>query len=110
MHNYQKLKIMDASAIHSKRLNAKEVLAPKENGKIIFPVADGTVQISGEDQVLRTSTSIRGRPDRGEEQGHLRGESDNASNDFWSISGNFIHRHHVDARVKLYVPTEGCES
>ena len=30
MHNYQKLKIMDASAIHFKRLNAKEVIFPKE--------------------------------------------------------------------------------
>ena len=36
--------------------------------KIIFPVADGTVKISGEDQDLRTSTSIRESPDRGEEQ------------------------------------------
>ena len=27
-----------------------------------------------------------------------------ARNDFWSISGNFSHRHHVEPRVKLYVP------
>ena len=43
-------------------------------------VADGTVQISGEDQVLRTSTLTRDRPDRGEEQENLLGESD------WSSS------------------------
>ena len=29
-----------------------------------------------------------------------------AMNDFWSMSGNFIHRHHVEARVKLYSPRE----
>ena len=27
-------------------------------------------------------------------------------NDFWSISGNFIYRHHVEPRVNLYVPKE----
>ena len=29
-----------------------------------------------------------------------------ARNDFWSLSGNFIHRHHVEPRVKLYSPRE----
>ena len=29
-----------------------------------------------------------------------------ARNGFWSISGNFIYRHHVEHRVKLYVPRE----
>ena len=27
-----------------------------------------------------------------------------AGNDFWSISGGFIYRHHVVPRVKLYMP------
>ena len=36
----EELETMDASEIYSKRLNAKEVLFPKENGKFIFPVAD----------------------------------------------------------------------
>ena len=27
-------------------------------------------------------------------------------NDFWSMSRNFIYRHHVEARVKLYSPRE----
>ena len=44
--------------------------------KFIFPIADGTVKLSGGDQVLRISTLIRDRPDRGEEQGNLQGESD----------------------------------
>ena len=41
--------------------------------KFIFPIADGTVKFFGGDQVLRTSTLIRERPDRGEEQGNLPG-------------------------------------
>ena len=87
----------------------------------VFPVADGTVKISGGGQDLRTSTLIRDGPDRGEEQDNLRGESDGSSStprqdsswhdgdarsDFWSTSGDFIYRHHVELRVKLYVPTE----
>ena len=27
-----------------------------------------------------------------------------ASNDFWSIEGDFIYRHHVEPRVHLYMP------
>ena len=60
-------------------------------------------------------------PHQGEEQGHLPGESDGSSptlfqdssqddgearNGFWSLSGNYPHRHHVEPRVKLYVPRE----
>ena len=116
----EELEKMDASEIHAKRLNAKEVLTPTNGEKIIFPIADGTVKLSG-DQVLRTSTLIRDRPDRGEEQGNLQGESDGSSStqlqdlslydgeagkDFWSSSGNYIYRHHVEPRVQLYVPRE----
>ena len=89
----------------------------------IFPVADGTVKVSGGDQRLKTSSSIRDRPERGEEQEVLRGESDGlscpnvlqddstlddaeAQNDFWSVAADFIHRHHVEARVNLCVPKE----
>ena len=32
---------MNASEIYSKRLNAKEVIFPKESGELHFPVADG---------------------------------------------------------------------
>ena len=46
---------MDASEIYSKRLNAKEVIFPKQ-GEIIFPIADGRIKTLGGDQELRTST------------------------------------------------------
>ena len=36
----EELETMDASEIYSKRLNAKEVIFPKEKGEIIFPIAD----------------------------------------------------------------------
>ena len=35
----EELETMDASEIYSKRLNAKEVIFPKEKGKFIFPIA-----------------------------------------------------------------------
>ena len=47
--------------------------------KFHIPIADGSVELSGGDQVLRTSTLIRDYPDRGEEQGNLLGESDGSS-------------------------------
>ena len=67
---------MDASEIYSKRLNAKEVIFPKKNGKFIFPVADGRITLSGGDQELRTSTLIREHPIRGESQRDFLGESE----------------------------------
>ena len=55
----EELETMDASEIYSKRLNAKEVILPKENGKFNFPIADGRIKHLGGDQNMRTSTSIR---------------------------------------------------
>ena len=108
---------MDASEIYSKRLNAKEVIFPKQ-GEFIFPVGDGRIKPLGGDQDLRTSTLIRQRPIRGESHLYFLGESEEslppphgsfpdaggAINDFWSMSGNSIYRHHVEPRVKLYSP------
>ena len=89
--------------------------------KNISSRSDGTVKLSGGDQVLRTSILIRETPDRGEEQDNILGDSDGSSstpfqdsssangearNDFWSISGNYIYRGHVEPRVKLYLPRD----
>ena len=117
----EELETMDASEIYAKRLNAVEVIFPKENGNFIFPVADGRIKFVGGDQDLRTSTLIRNNPIRGEGQRCFLGESEGSSpprpqdslldagearNDFWFISGNFKNRHHVERRVKLYSPRE----
>ena len=118
--DFEELETMDASEIYSKRLNAKEVMLPKENGNFIFPVADGRIKLPGGDQELRTSTLIREQPIRGEIHVDLLRESegslpppqdslpdaDEAINDFWSMSGNFIYRHHVEPRVKFSSPRE----
>ena len=110
---------MDASEIYSKRLNAKEVIFPKQ-GEFIFPIAHGRIETPGGDQELRTSTLIRPRPIQGEGHVDFLGESEGslppphdsfpdageAINDFWSKLGNFKNRHHVEPRVKLYSPRE----
>ena len=112
----EELEEMDASELHARRLNAKEVLTPMKGDTFIFPVADdGTVKISGGDQDLTTSTLIRDRPERGESAGlssptpHQDDstlDDAEAQHDFWSITGYFICRHHVEPRVKLYMPKE----
>ena len=66
---------MDASEIYSKRLNAKEVIFPKQR-EFIFPIADGRIRTPGGDQELRTSTLIRPRPIQGEGHVDFLGESE----------------------------------
>ena len=74
--NREELEELDASELHARRLDAKKLLTPRKCANFTFPVADGTVKTSRGDQRLRTSTSIRDSPDRGEEQNNLRGESE----------------------------------
>ena len=57
--NIEELEEMDASELHARRLNAKEVLTPMKSDNFKFPVADGTVKIYGGEQRLRTSTLPR---------------------------------------------------
>ena len=40
----QELEEMDASEIHARKLNAKEVSTPMKGDKFKFPVADGTLK------------------------------------------------------------------
>ena len=96
----EELETMDASEIYSKRLNAKEVIFPKQ-GEFIFPIADGRIKTPGGDQELRTSTLIRHRPIQGESNIDFLGESEGslppphdslpdageAINDFWWPGG-----------------------
>ena len=114
----EELETMDASEIYCKILNTKEMMFPKQ-GELIFPIADGRIKTPGGEE-LRTPTLIRDRPIRGETRRDFLGESEGslppphdsfpdageAINDFWSMSGNFIFRHHVEPRVKLYSPRE----
>ena len=74
--DFEELEEMDASELHARRLNGKEVLTPQSGGNFTFPVADGTVKIFGGEQRLITSTLTQDRPERGEEQEILQGKSD----------------------------------
>ena len=101
---------MDASEIYSKRLNAKEVIFPKQ-GEFIF---------QSQMDESKPLEEVRHRPIQGESNLDFLGESEgslpppqdsfpdagDAINDFWSMSGNFIYRHHVEPRVKLYSPRD----
>ena len=80
-------------------------------------------KIFASEQRLRTSALTRDCPERGEEQEILQGKSDElhsptpiqevpmrddeeAKSDFWTKTGEFIYRHHVEPRVKLFVSRE----
>ena len=104
---------MDTSEIYAQRLNAKEVLVPKNRDESIFPYADGTMELAGSDQEVRTSIPTRKLPGQGEDhhddsQGEAHGSNPakqqstddiETRDDFGSISGNYIYRHHVQPRV-----------
>ena len=93
---------------------------PQRKRRIHFSNRRWTNQTLGGDEDLRTSTLIRPRPIQGEGHVDFLGESEGflpplhdsfldageAIFDFWSISRNFIYRHHVEPRVKLYSPRE----
>ena len=95
------------------------MIFPKQ-GEFVFPIVDGRIKTLGGDQELRTSTLIRPQPIQGEGHVVFLGESEGslpephdslpdageAINGFWSMSGSFIYRHHVEPRVKLYSPRE----
>ena len=87
----EELETMDASEVYCERLNAKEVIFPKENGISIFPATDGRIKLSGGDQELRTSTLIREHPFRGESQRDFLGESE----------GSLFH--HLKTRFRMPV-------
>ena len=117
------LEEMDASEIHARKLNAKEVLTPMKGDNHCSQSQMEQSIFFGEDQDLRTPTLIRDRPERGEEQEILRRESDGLSapspqqddstlddaedkDDFWSLTGDVCTRHHVEPRLKLCVPRQ----
>ena len=113
----EELETMDASEIYSKILNAQEVILPKENGKFIFqPQIDESIFLeeirNWEHPPWYENTQFEDVDFLGESEGSLSPPQDSfpdageAINDIWSTSGNFIFRHHVEPRVKLYSPRE----
>ena len=114
----EELEKLDASEIYPRRLNAKEVLISHKDGEFIFPVADGSATLSGRDcefkePTLRLEHTVKREDLGGESQGdreefETEETKDDAETqeDFWSIQGDFVHRHHVEPRVQFFVPKE----
>ena len=86
---------------------------PKNGEHVLFRIADGTVELSGGDQVFRGSTSTRDDLARDQQQNDvLQGESDGsqpldtltddgeARNDFLHYRWEYMYRHHVEPRVQ----------
>ena len=59
----EELEILDVSEIDARRLDAKEVIMPKNGESFICPIADGTARLSGRDQVFPKSASTRDYPE-----------------------------------------------
>ena len=51
------------------------------------------------------SGNLRGSSDTSQPIGETKDDNE-ARNDYWSIEGKYIYRHHVELRAQLYVPKE----
>ena len=91
----EELETMDASEIYSKRLNAKELIFPKEKREFNFPVADGRIKFIGGYQELRTESRM---DFLGESEGSLP-----PPHDSFPDAGEAINVFLVHVR-KLYIP------
>ena len=106
----------DASEICPRRLDAKEVLITHKDGEIVFPVADGSATLSGRDYdfqepTLRQESTLKRENLSGESHGdrkEFRPEEtkDDAETheDFWSIQGDFVYRHHIEPTKRKIIP------
>ena len=114
--NVEELEEMDASELHARRHNAKEVLTPMKRWKIHIPnrrwKGKTLWRRSRSENIHLSSGSPRPRRRTRKSSRRIRRIFFNPTsrltvvNDFWSISGNCIYRHNVEPIVKLYVPRE----
>ena len=118
----KELERMDAMEIHAGRLNAKEVLTPMSGEKFMFPMADGKVKTiwrrSGSENIQFDTAQHWTRRRTWRSSKRIRrvfftptikthhGMTVKQKADFCFLSGEFIYRHHVEPRVKLYMPRE----
>ena len=112
------MEMMDASDVHPRRIKAKEVFNSQKGHEFVFPFADGTPKLSRRDYEFRIPTPSREQLVRSEDlSGEIQCESEEsqpaestddaeACDDFRSIQGDFIYRHHTEPRVQLYLPKE----
>ena len=119
--DFEELETMDASETYSKeRPNANEVIFPQERGEFFFSNRRWTNLTPWMRSRLENIHFIRQRPIQGDSHIDFLGESEGslpqpqdsfpdageAIFDFWSMSGSFIYRFHVEPIVKLHSPRE----
>ena len=92
---------METSFSQSQMEQSKSLGETASENIHLYPGASGT---------RRRTRILQGNSDEWYTPSHLEEDStrddEEAKNDFWTITGEFIHRHHVVPRVKLYVPQE----
>ena len=117
----QELETMDASEIDSKKkTHCKGSNTYQRKWKIHFSSRRWTSQSFWKRRGTENTHLDREHPIRGESRKDFLGESEGsllppqdslahageAKYDFWSMSGSFIYRHHVEPRVELYSSRE----
>ena len=99
-------------------MNPKEDLITQKDGAFVSPVADGSAKFSGRDYefqeptlrrkytVRRENLSGESHGDREEFQPEETKDDAGIHEDICSIQGDFISRHHIEPRVRFFVPRE----
>ena len=101
----EELENLDSSEIHPLRINAKEVLTPRRNSKIVrkrprIPRTPKHKQPSGSENL---SGELQG--EREEFQSTETKDDAEATKNMWSIQDDFIYLHHIELRVQLCAET-----
>ena len=101
---------VDASDLHARRLNAKEVLTPQRSetshSQSQMEQSKSLEEIDVWEHPPWPRIELEGLSSPTPLQDDSTLDGAEAGNDFWSITGDFICRHHVEPRVKLYMPRE----
>ena len=96
---------LNASAGHAIKFPGKEVLTTHKDGEFVLRIPR-THSETGTHRKERENLSGESQGDRGEFQSEETKDDAETQNDFWSIQGDFIYRHHVEPRVQFFVPKE----
>ena len=86
----EELEHLDASEVHARRLNPKEVLMPKNGEQLIFEIRvfRGPPQFRITLHETNTTTFLQGESAKYRTSDTLT-EDGEARNDFWTITGEF---------------------
>ena len=92
----EELENLEASEIHARRPNAKDVITPKNGEHFIFPIGDVTVRYE------ELSVDTRGSSDKSQPKQKM---TEKPATIFGRSKG-ITYCHHTEPRVQLYVPKE----